>query len=101
MTAAGCTDGEGVRLLPGDGRPPRVELHLVGQRLGHGQQDEADVGQGDERGQQHHQVVSVPGRQVRTDGRAGHQAGREGGRHLERERKEERERAREGKEERE
>lgn len=77
-----ATDSEGVGLLPGDGRPPGVQPHLVGQRLGDGQQDEADVGQRDERGQQHHQVVSVPSRKVRADGRARHQAGCERGRNL-------------------
>lgn len=76
------TDGEGVGLLPGEGRPPGVQPHLLGQRLWDGQQDEADVGQSDERGQQDHQVVSVPRRQVCPDGRTRHQAGCERGRHL-------------------
>ena len=76
------THGEGVRLLPGDGGSPGAGSHLVGEGLGDDQHDEADVRQGDERGQQHHQVVSVAGRQVGSDGRAGHQAGCKGSRHL-------------------
>lgn len=76
------TDSEGVGLLPRYGRPPGVEPHLVRQRLGHGQQDEADVGQSDQCGHQNHQVVSVPGRQVRPDGRTRHQARCESCRHL-------------------
>lgn len=76
------TDSEGVSLLPRYGRPPGVEPHLVRQRFGHGQQDEADVGQSDQCGHQNHQVVSVPGRQVRTDGRTRHQACCESRGHL-------------------
>lgn len=77
---------ERVGLLPGDGCSPRVEPHLVGQRLWDGQQNEADVGQSDESGQQHHQIISVAGRQVRADGRAGDQTRCERRRNLEEDR---------------
>ena len=76
------TDREGVGLLPGDRRPPGVEPHFVWQRLRYSQQDEADVSQSDQCGHQNHQVVSVPGRQVRPDGWTRHQAGCESSRHL-------------------
>lgn len=72
-----------VGLLPGDRRSPRVEPHLVGQRLWDGQQDEADVGQSDESRHQHHQVIAVAGRQVGADGRAGDQTRCERRRNLE------------------
>lgn len=76
------TYSEGIGLLPGYGRPPGVEPHLVRQGLGHGEQDEADVDQGDQRRDQNHQVVSIPCRQIGPDGRAGHQASGERGGHL-------------------
>lgn len=74
---------EGVGLLPGDGCPPGRRPHLLGQRLGHGNEDEADVQQGDGRGQDHHQAVPVHPAQVRADGGADHQAGSKCGRNLE------------------
>ncbi len=74
MTVKGLNPySERVGLLPGDGRSPCAEPHLVGQRLWDSQQDEADVGQSDESRHQHHQVIAVAGRQVRSDGRAGDQ----------------------------
>lgn len=83
------TDSEWVGLLPGYGCSPGVEPHLVRQRLGHSQQDEADVGQSDQCGHKNNQVVSIPGRQVRPDGRTRHQAGCESSRYLEVMRREE------------
>lgn len=70
------TDSKGIGLLPGYGCPPGVEPHLVRQRLRHGQQDEADVGQSDQCCHQNHQVVPVPGGQISPDGWTRHQAGR-------------------------
>lgn len=77
------THGEGVRLFPGDRCSPRRRPHLLWQRLWHSHEDEADVEQGDGRGQDHHQGVAVGHRQVGSDGRAGNQAGRKRSRYLE------------------
>lgn len=82
------TDSKGVGLLPGYGRPPGVESHLLRQRFRHSQQDEADVSQSNQCGHQNHQVVPIPGWQVRSDGRTRHQAGCKSSRHLEQKPKE-------------
>lgn len=73
---------EWISLLPGDRRSPRVQSHLLGQRLRDGQQDEADICQGDERSHQDHQVIPIVGGEVSADCRARHQACCERGRHL-------------------
>lgn len=52
---------ERISLLPGDWCAPCGQSHFVGQRLRDGQQDEADIRQGDERCHQDHQVISVVG----------------------------------------
>lgn len=81
-TCCVSTHGERVGLLPGDGRSPGRRPHLLRQGLRHGHQDEADVEEGDGRGQDHHQRVAVGLGQVGPDGGAGDQAGCEGGRYL-------------------
>lgn len=73
------TDSKWVGLLPGNGSAPGVQPHLVRQGLRHGQQDEADISQRDECGQQNHQVVTIPGRQVGTNGWTGDQTCCKGG----------------------
>ena len=87
---------EGIGLLPGDGLSPGAQPHLVRERLGDDEEDEGDVGHGDDGGQQHHQAVTVARRQVGPDGRARHQARRERRRHLRREREMGREKERHG-----
>lgn len=74
---------EWIGLLPGDRRSPRGQSHLVWQRLGHGQQDEANVCQRNKRSHQDHQVISIVGGEVSADCGARHQACCECGRHLE------------------
>lgn len=81
-TCCVITHSKRVGLLPGDGRSPRRRPHLLRQGLRHGHQDEADVQEGDGRGQDHHQRVAVGLGQVGSDGRAGDQAGCEGSRYL-------------------
>lgn len=77
------TDSKRVSLLPGNGCSPCVEPHFVWQGLRNSKQDETDVSQSNQRSHQDHQVVSIPGRQVSTDGWTRYQAGCKGGRHLE------------------
>lgn len=76
------THSKRVGLFPGDGSSPRRWPHLLRERLGHSHQDEADVEEGDGRGEDHHQRVAVGLRQVGSNGRAGNQAGCKGSRYL-------------------